>query len=74
MRIVAVHELLSDSGKVVLCQRCNGKGWELSHLDFGDYPGDEEKIACSSCGGTGRIKTVSVVADIVVPFNWKLGV
>ena len=73
MKISVIHEVLSESEEVNLCGSCNGKGWYWSDLEFGDYPGDERKICCSSCAGTGRVKTVNVNADIVVPLDWKLG-
>lgn len=72
MQISAVYEKLAESEKVDLCQRCSGKGWNWSNLDFGDIPGDEKKICCDMCAGTGRVKMVNVRADIVVPFNWDL--
>jgi len=71
MKISAIHEKLAESKEVILCERCNGKGYVWSNLDFGDIPGDEREICCGPCGGTGRVKTVTVRADIVVPFNWK---
>ena len=72
MKISVVYKVLAESEKVDLCGRCDGNGWYWSDLEFGDYPGDEKKICCDSCGGTGRVKTVNVNADIVVPFDWKL--
>jgi DnaJ-class molecular chaperone len=81
MKLVTVRELLSDSEKAKPCQQCDGKGWKWSDLDFGDLPGDERRISCPMCAGTGKIKIVTVRADIIVPYdmtiiqalNWKLG-
>lgn len=72
MKISVVYEKLAESEKVDLCGSCNGKGWKWSNLDFGDIPGDEERICCGACGGTGRVKTATVRADIIVPFDWDL--
>ena len=72
MKIQAVHKKIAERGDVILCPTCKGRGWNWSNLDFGDYPGDERKIDCASCGANGRVRTVTVEADIIVPYNWEL--
>ena len=72
MKISTIYEQLAESDRVVICDSCQGVGWYWSELEWGDGPGDEEKIDCGACGGTGRIKTVCVRADIIVPFDWEL--
>ena len=57
---------------VELCPNCQGKGWYWSNLDFGDAPGDETKITCRQCAGSGRVTTLAMTVEAVVPFDYKI--
>jgi hypothetical protein len=46
----------------------------MSDLDFGDAPGDEVKITCRDCNGSGRVTTLMMMVEAVVPFDFKVEV
>jgi DnaJ-class molecular chaperone len=57
--------------KVELCERCSGKGWVWSDLEFGDIPGDEKKLCCRDCNGTGRVTVLVMRVEAVVPHDFN---
>ena len=73
---IKIQEIISviddDNNEIKICKRCNGHGWYLSSLDFGDIPGDEREIICRYCNGTGRtiLKKLEIMAHI--PFNFNI--
>ena len=71
-QVLIVHEILLENNVVELCPKCQGRGWNWSDLTFGDIPGDEVKKACQVCNSTGRVKTVTVRADVLVPLDWTV--
>ena len=56
--------------KISLCNECKGTGFVWSDLGFGDIPGDERKLKCKDCNGTGRVKTITITAIVEVPFDY----
>jgi len=56
--------------EISLCNECGGSGFVWSNLDFGDIPGDERKLKCNACNGTGRVKTITITAIAEVPFDY----
>lgn len=63
--------LKNNTLSISLCKECKGSGSVWSDLEFGDGAGDEELRTCYACKGSGRIKIVRVVADVVVPFDYE---
>lgn len=71
---MVIKDVLSINGphtrKIELCTKCYGDGWYFSDLDFGDIPGDEVKINCKICNGTGQVTTLEVVCLAIVPYDF----
>jgi DnaJ-class molecular chaperone len=73
MQIKTVLKIEEPKQRAVeLCPRCMGNGWYWSDLNFGDFPGDETKITCRDCNGSGRVTTLKMEVEAVVPFDYKL--
>ena len=60
----------SAASEITLCNKCKGSGFVWSNLDFGDIPGDERKLKCKDCDGTGRVKMIKITAIAEVPFDF----
>ena len=60
---------VTQSGKVQLCKHCGGDG---KVMDDSWGSGASDKVHCSICRGTGRVKTITAECKVMVPFDYEL--
>ena len=70
-----IAKIIMDSSEYAMCRKCGGRGEVLRNgYPYELYDGDPDGIiACDLCQGTGKTKTICVVAEVEVPWNYTLG-
>ena len=69
-----IAKIIMDSSVYSMCGMCSGRGkvmWDGSPYDL--YDGDpRDLVICRLCQGTGKTRTICVVAEVEVPWNYTL--